>query len=482
MTRAAIYCRISKDREDERLGVARQEKDCRDIAAKRGWEVIEPPYIDNDISAAKGGKKVRSDYVRLLDDIEAGLVDAVIIWMEDRLQRQVIELAEFLKVCDAAGVSKIASIGGEFDLSDPDQRTMLYIKAAMAEAEIDKMKRRQKRKHIEKAEHGRPSGGGRRGFGEFRAGVDQEQVAREQELIREAARRILAGDTLRGIALDWHHRGIRTPGTKADPDGNPWGNATLRQLLLSPRVAGQRSHHGQLYPGDPATMPAIVPEPTWSAVKAILEDPERVKLRGGAARYLLTGLVVCGRCDKGMVGTRRVRTPGVSQPQRHYTCRGDWPYGGCRRVSRLAEPVEELICGALFEAVESPEWDRVADRPTGDPTRELYERLARDQARLDRLDDEQVLAALDDDRVKAASLRRVRRDIEERMERTRNRAARMRGDQVVAAIPRNLRDVWDGLSLDRQRAILAVVIERVVIHPQQGRTFDPSAIEVVWRA
>jgi site-specific DNA recombinase len=481
MTRAAIYCRISKDREDERLGVARQEKDCREIAARRGWEVIEPPYIDNDISAAKGSKKVRANYERLLHDIEAGQVDAVIIWMEDRLQRQVIELAEFLKVCDTAGVSKIASIGGEFDLSDPDQRTMLYIKAAMAEAEIDKMKRRQLRKHEEKAENGRPSGGGRRGFGELRVGTTMAKVATERELIREAARRILAGDTLRGIALDWAARGVRTPGTRAEPLGGLWGNPTLRQLLLSPRIAGLRSHHGQLYPGDPTTMPEIVARPTWEAVKGILENPERVKLRGGPARYLLTGLVVCGLCGKGMVGARRVRTPGVSQSQRHYTCRGDWPYAGCRRVSRLAQPVEELICGALFEAVESPEWDRLADRPTGDPTRELYERLARDQARLDKLDDEQVLAALDDDRVKAGSLRRVRREIEERMERTRNRAARMRGDQVVAAVPRNLRDVWAGLSLDRQRAILAVVIERIVIHPQQGRTFDPNAIKVTWR-
>jgi DNA invertase Pin-like site-specific DNA recombinase len=40
-------------------------------------------------SKSKGG---RPEYRRLLADIEAGYVGTVIIWMEDRLHRQVIEL------------------------------------------------------------------------------------------------------------------------------------------------------------------------------------------------------------------------------------------------------------------------------------------------------------------------------------------------------------------------------------------------------
>jgi len=37
--RAAIYCRISDDREGRGLGVARQEDDCRKLAERLGWEV-----------------------------------------------------------------------------------------------------------------------------------------------------------------------------------------------------------------------------------------------------------------------------------------------------------------------------------------------------------------------------------------------------------------------------------------------------------
>jgi hypothetical protein len=62
--------------------------------------------------------------------------------------------------------------------------------------------------------------------------------------------------------------------------------------------------------------------------------------------------------------------------------------------------------------------------------------------------------------------------------------ARLQHGRVVANVPRNLRQLWPSYSLDRQRAILAAMIERVEIHPQgRGKAFDPDAIKVKprWR-
>ena len=47
---AAIYVRMSEDREGERRGVERQETDCRALAEELGWEVVQV-FVDNDISA-----------------------------------------------------------------------------------------------------------------------------------------------------------------------------------------------------------------------------------------------------------------------------------------------------------------------------------------------------------------------------------------------------------------------------------------------
>src|SRR5215207_10237687 len=213
--RAGLYARISLDWEGKGLGVERQLQDCRAIAKRLGWTIIDE-YVDNSIGASKYSKtgKARAEYNRLLSDIEAGRLDAVVIWMEDRLQRQVLELAEFLKVCDGAGVTRIASIGGEFDLSDSEQRTMLYIKAAMAEAEVEKLRRRVLRQRLQAAQNGEPHGGGRRGFGfpgAGKNGITAEQVEQERELIRDAAARVLSGQSLNGVATEWRQRGIRTP-------------------------------------------------------------------------------------------------------------------------------------------------------------------------------------------------------------------------------------------------------------------------------
>jgi site-specific DNA recombinase len=81
---AAIYCRISDDREGAGLGVARQEADCRERAKRLGWTVA-GLYVDNDFSAYSG--KIRPEYRRLLADLRAGVLDAVIAWHTDRLHR-----------------------------------------------------------------------------------------------------------------------------------------------------------------------------------------------------------------------------------------------------------------------------------------------------------------------------------------------------------------------------------------------------------
>jgi site-specific DNA recombinase len=491
MTRAAIYCRISFDTEGRALGVARQLEDCRRIAQIRGWETSdELTYVDNNISASRYSRKARTQYLRLLGDIEAGKVDAVVIWMEDRLQRQVLEVAEFLKVCETAGVTKIASAGGEFDLSHPDQRTMLYIKAAMAEAEVEKLRARVRRQRLQVAQKGEPHSGGRRPFGfqgkvrvrdeetgvvETRPALPLRQARAEQRLIRDAVKRVLAGESLHGIARDWEQRKVRTP------SGNSWSAQNIRQMLLTPAIAGWRTHNGTLIEG---TWDPIVPREQWEVLKAVLQDPKRsVGKRGRPAGHELTGLVVCGLCGRRLLTDYSRRAGG--RKVRIYTCHVQVAYGGCGRISRQADKVEELVRKALFRAVESPVWDeQAARRSTDDPARPHYERLTEITAELDVLDRRIGEAELAEElgrtpHPSAAALRRMLADREAEREQHQAAVTRLQHGRTMAAVPRNLREVWEKLSIDRRRAIMAAVIERIEVHPQgRDMAFDPDAIKV----
>src|SRR3954447_23762852 len=94
---AAIYARISRDREGAGLGVERQEADCRALAKRLGWEVV-AVYVDNDISAYSG--KPRPQYRAMLDAVRARQVQGIVAWHSDRLHRRPTELEEFITLAE----------------------------------------------------------------------------------------------------------------------------------------------------------------------------------------------------------------------------------------------------------------------------------------------------------------------------------------------------------------------------------------------
>src|SRR6478735_5573657 len=95
---AAIYTRISRDREGAGLGVDRQEADCRALAERLGWDVA-AVFVDNDISAYSG--KPRPQYRAMLEAIKQGRIRGLIAWHPDRLYRRAVDLEEIVTIAEA---------------------------------------------------------------------------------------------------------------------------------------------------------------------------------------------------------------------------------------------------------------------------------------------------------------------------------------------------------------------------------------------
>src|SRR5262249_40573688 len=115
--RAAVYLRQSQDRNGDGLAISRQRDECVARCTAKGWTPTE--YADNDTSASNG--KPRPAYQRLLADIEAGRIDAVVVWDLDRLHRRPIELEHFIDLADAKRLA-LATVTGECDLSTHNGR------------------------------------------------------------------------------------------------------------------------------------------------------------------------------------------------------------------------------------------------------------------------------------------------------------------------------------------------------------------------
>jgi site-specific DNA recombinase len=489
--RAAIYCRLSRK---GGRSVERQEQDGHRLAAEKGWKVVK--VFTETVSASEFSKKAREEWNALLAAAKAGEFDAVILWMEDRSSRQVVQAGEFVQTCREAGLSRLLLPSYEYDLTDPEDVARFYGEVLAAQREVAKMSKRIRRARLEEAESGQRHPGGRRAFGERGVGpkgngrnaVSPEQVEREREEIRTAARRILAGDSLRGVVLDLNG----APGEQqrvAPANGGRWTTQTLRRILLSPRLAGLRNHHGTLYESD--EIEPVLEREQWEALRTVLTDPARKYTAvGGVPRHLLTGMCYCGVCGARLRAVRYSRT-------------GEWVYrcmsaadGGRGCVVRSAERVERLITSALFRAVESPAWDELASGlPDGDPARPHQERLAQLTAELDVLDrrigEAELAAELGGKpHPSAATLRRMLADREAERDSHEAAVLRLQRGRTVGAVPRNLRGVWDDLSLDRCRNILKAVLKLppegkgIVIFPQ-GRghhVFDPDTIKADWRA
>src|SRR5256886_1967866 len=145
--RVFIYVRISRDRIGAGIGVERQERECRELAERLGFIVIEV-FIDNDKSAYNG--KPRPDYIRMMAALQAGQADAVIAWHTDRLHRSPTELNAYIEVCEPRDVPTYTVKTGKIDLSTPGGRMQARIYADIARYEVEHMVERSEERRVGK--------------------------------------------------------------------------------------------------------------------------------------------------------------------------------------------------------------------------------------------------------------------------------------------------------------------------------------------
>ena len=463
ITAAAIYARISSDQDGTALGVARQLEDCRRLAADLGWPVADE-YVDNDISAYSG--KRRPEYQRLLLDISEGHRDAVIVYHSDRLTRRPIELEQFLEVATAANLRHVRFVAGAaVDVTNGDGLMILRLLSAVAANESDTKSRRIRRKMDELAAAGLPHGGSRRPFG-----YDDDRVTvREQEadVIRSLADRFVSGESLRSLTTWLEASEFQAVG------GGVWRSGALRGVLTSARIAGLRSHRGQVV--GPAKWTPIITEQHRDRILSRLAQITTTHQRS-PRRYLLSGLLRCGRCGKPLLSS-------PSGATRRYACVSGPDHGGCGRLTVVANPVEELITEAVLFRLDTPELSAALDGSASADTQTIAmgQALADDRAQLDEL-----AALYAGKEITSREWLTARRPIEARIRQTETALARATRSSALTGLAGQgvvLRTAWASLNLTRQHAIVAAVLDHAVVGPGTpgARRLDPERVLPRWR-
>ena len=472
MVRAGIYIRISRARR-ELLDAQRQEPPCRAFCADHGWQVVEV-YIDDNRSAWK--RNIHRDaFERMLADVRAGHIDAIVTWQADRLLRTVEDASAIVTVAKQYG-TVIANVGGMIDLSTAVGRKTFHELAVAAEYESDLKSERLKLKHAELATQGKWEGG-MRNFGydlepypDLESGRVKYRLVpnqREAAALEAAAKEVIAGRSHTAIAIQWNKEGLTTV------TGRPFTPQKVKELLLSPKTAGLRYADGRPVT---AEWPGIITLEQHEELRAILGQRRRERSTKGlttARTYLLGGLARCGRCGHRLTAKR-------AGNKRRYWC--DTRLGGCGGILRVAEPLERWVVWQLF--LELPERLLEAARRAPEEWETLGRLMTARQTQEDRLEGLADYLA-DGTLTKTEYLRQKRRlqarlaDLDAQIALVRAAAPRRR---LRGATLEELEVEWEALDLDEQRAVLADHIHHIDVLPTgRGRRFTPDAVRIHWR-
>jgi DNA invertase Pin-like site-specific DNA recombinase len=132
---AAIYVRVSTDKQT----VENQVRELRQIAERRGWEVVEQ-YSDAGISGSKG-RDGRPGLDLMLNDAKRRKFDVVMAWAIDRLGRSLVDLLHTIQELEAAGVDLYLE-AQSLDTTTPMGKLMFQVTGVFAEFERSMIRQR----------------------------------------------------------------------------------------------------------------------------------------------------------------------------------------------------------------------------------------------------------------------------------------------------------------------------------------------------
>jgi DNA invertase Pin-like site-specific DNA recombinase len=425
----------------------------------KGWTAGKE-YLENDTSAS--GKVPRPEYERMLADYAAGEFDAVSAWDLDRLWRVPMEFEHLLALVDKEGL-RLATVGGEADLSTDNGILYARIKVAVAASELSRRSARQKAKFAQDREAGRNHWRGRRPFG---LTLEGKEVEEEADAIRAVAESILDGGTISAGVEYLNSRGILTT------FGGKWERQPLRRTLMKPRLAGLLEHEGDLLPGN---WDAVLDRDTWEAVVAVLNTPGRAKTKGNKKdnqEYFLTGLLTCGECGGKCYGVPADRKLANGTYNRRYVYR-------CAKthVSKAMRRVDNLVILNTLVAFQNIDTaDVVADKEALKALRQDRARELRDwsewleEAAEEGMRPREIRPHRERHEARLAELDRQIRDFE-KVSLVRVPTAEEEADGVAAVYE------WDAMPLEKRRRMVETVWESItLVGGEKGARWDDNKV------
>jgi DNA invertase Pin-like site-specific DNA recombinase len=292
--RCAIYTRKSSEEglEQEFNSLDAQREACEAFIAsqkREGWTCVGEMYDDGGLS---GATMERPAFQRLLADVSAGRIDVVVVYKVDRLTRSLSDFAKIVDIFDRHAVSFV-SVTQQFNTTSSMGRLTLNILLSFAQFEREVTGERIRDKIAASKKKGMWMGG----LPSLGYDVKERKLVvntAEAKTVRHIFQRYVALKSVRELKEELDGAGIiskaRTASDGSRYGGQPLARGALYLMLQNQIYRGEIVHKGKSYPGEHE---AIIDEPLWNNVQAILSGNrvDRARGRTGHAPSLLTGML-----------------------------------------------------------------------------------------------------------------------------------------------------------------------------------------------
>lgn len=463
--RVGIWIRVSTEDQVQGESPEHHERRARAYAEAKGWKVAGVYRLE-----AVSGKAVMGhpEAGRMLDDIRAGRISALVFSKLARLARNTKELLEFADLFRASGAD-LVSLQEAIDTSSPAGRLFFTMIAAMAQWEREEIAERVSASVPIRAKMGKPIGGAAP-FGyrwhEKRLEPDPKEAPVRvllHELFVEHQRK-------KTVARILNERGYRTR------NGSLFSDTTVERLLRDPTAKGlhranytrtnDRTKSWDLKPESEwifTQVEPVVSEELWDRCVAIADAQRaRISMPARKSTHLFAGFAYCTCGQKMYVWSNSPK----------YVC------SKCRNKIPVGD-LEAVYRAQLTHFLISPEEIAAHNEAAQDAIREKTKLVTAAEAELRKItsDDDRLYELYLADALSKDDFARRHRPLAERRDQLELELPRLQAELDVLRISllsrdealveaRDLATRWGDLPEEEKRQIVEAITERIVV----GRT------------
>ncbi len=396
-----IYIRLSRE-DEESNSLENQLREGKSFAKK--YKLPYEVYNEGQGISGRSDIKDRPQLDKLMRDIATGKISTVWMRNQNRLERNSMTFHVF---ADIVIRHKITVVFGdkEMDWDDPSNFLQSSILTAINSYQAHLQSFQTKKSLSDNAKEGKAHGIPPYGYTKDDEGylVIDDEEAKVVRLIYELS---LKGTGTRSLAEKLEAEGVPTRYNKIgtgtltfknkhtgklttkEKSKIKWAGNTIRGIIKNPIYKGERNFGGKTYDA-----PAIFDEVYWSKVNDNLKNNQNNTGKKVEHKYLLKGLLICGKCGRNYYGRTR-----VNKKDNYYMCSSKrYKSENCGNRSLNIDVLESFIWMRFFKTTELQKL--ITEHLKSSSNNEKIEQLEADLATFER-----ALGSLSNERENAVKL------------------------------------------------------------------------------